>query len=102
MASAQPFDGIKGLLGGVSSVIDLLIPIVVGLALVAFFWGLVKFIYNAGSDTKREEGKQVMLWGIIALFIIVSIWGIIGFIQGELGLTPGTLQAPSEGGGGSV
>ncbi len=46
-----------------------------------FFWGVVLFILNAGNEEKRTSGKQKMLWGIIALFVIFSVWGIIAILQ---------------------
>lgn len=60
------------------------IPVVAGIALLVFFYGLGKFILNAGSDSGRDEGKQVMKWGIISLFVLVSIWGIVAFLSGDI------------------
>mgnify|MGYP001563865871 FL=1 len=86
--------------GIVCILIDLVttaIPVVAGLALVVFFWGLAKFILKAGDEKGREEGKQVMKWGIVALFVLVSIWGIIFFLTNDiLGLpTPGVPRLPT-------
>lgn len=68
--------------------IELTLPVLVGLALLAFLWGLVKFIYRVGGDEKAvTDGKNLMLWGLIALFILVSLMGIIAFFQSDLGLT---------------
>lgn len=65
------------------------IPVVAGLALVVFFWGLAKLILNAGNETGREEGKLIMKWGIVALFVLVSIWGLVAFIAGDIfGFSP--------------
>lgn len=63
------------------------IPVVATLAFLAFLWGLTKFISNAGSDKAVTEGKSLMKWGLIALFIMVTLWGIIQFLGGELGFT---------------
>jgi len=55
------------------------------LAVVAFFAGIVKFIWairNGDSGKEVENGKQFMLWGLIALFVMFSVWGIIKFTQG--------------------
>lgn len=73
------------------------IPVVASLALVVFFWGLAKFILKADDVKAREEGRQVMMWGIVALFVLVSIWGIIFFLTNDiLGLpTPGVPQLPT-------
>jgi hypothetical protein len=72
-----------------SNIVGRLIPIVAGIALLVFFWGLVKFIASAGSEDGRKEGKQVMIWGIIALFVLMAIWGIVAFIGFSLGIRQG-------------
>ncbi len=64
-------------------------PIVAALALVMFFWGLAKYIVKAGSEDAHEEGREIMKWGIVALFVLVSIWGIIALISGDIfGISP--------------
>lgn len=62
----------------------LMIPILATLAIAMFFWGLVKFIWNAGDERTHEEGKSVMIWGLIALFVLFTLWSIIGFLQDNL------------------
>lgn len=100
VASAQLTDT-KKLIEAVGGLINPLLAVLTGLALAAFLWGLAKFIYRAGGDEKAvEEGKRVMKWGILALFIMISIWGIISFIQGELNLTAGGGGVGGGGGGG--
>ena len=38
---------------------------------------MAKFILAAGSEEGRKEGRNIMIWGIIALFVIVSVWGLV-------------------------
>jgi hypothetical protein len=64
------------------AVTDTLIPIVFTLGLLLFFWGVVKYIWSEGNG--KEEGKKFMIWGVIALFVMSSVWGIIRFVQGEI------------------
>src|SRR3989338_305331 len=93
IVSAQS-NGIRGLIRDTGFLITLLIPVVVGFALLSFFWGLVRFIFHVGGDEKAvEEGKRIMTWGLIALFVMISVWGIIAFVQGEL--LPGGNSAPN-------
>lgn len=65
-----------------------LIPVVMSLALLFFFWGVARFILAARSGNEEEikSGKQLMFWGIIALFVMVSIWGIVAFFASDLGI----------------
>lgn len=54
------------------------------IAVVAFLWGMVNFIWaarNGDAGKGVENGKQFMLWGLIALFVMFSVWGIIIFTQ---------------------
>lgn len=58
---------------------------VFALGLLAFFWGLVRYIFKIGGDTKAaEEGRKLMIWGTLAIFVMVSIWGLVRLLQGEL------------------
>ena|SRR3989344_523832 len=75
------------LIEAVGGLIGMSIKILVGVALIVFFAGLVKFIFHVSGDEKAvDEGKRVMKWGILALFVMLSVWGIVGFFQRGLGL----------------
>jgi len=62
----------------------ILIPIVFTLALLYFFWGVVKYIKSEGDG--KAEGRQIMIWGVVALFVMSSIWALVSFISNETGL----------------
>lgn len=85
---------IQALIVSFGNLIDTLIPIVAGIALLAFFWGLIKYIVQAGSDEGKEKGKQVMIAGIVSLFLIAAIGGIIDFIANTLGVNQGENITP--------
>ena len=68
-------------------VTNTLIPLAFALCLFYFFWGVTKYIRTgAGSEDAAKEGRQIMIRGIIGLFVAFSIWGIITFIKSELGI----------------
>ena len=73
-------------LGNFSEWIGDAIIIAIGLAIVFFFWGLAKYILNAGDEEKKKEGRNIMIWGVIALFIMVSIWGIVSVLADTFGV----------------
>lgn len=82
-----------GLILSAKGIINTLIGIVGALALLVFFWGLVKYIANAGDEKAKAQGRNIMVGGVIALFVMFSVWGIIRFLQGEL-LPPSAPNAP--------
>ena len=80
----------ESLLGNAKNIVtNTLVPLVFILALLFFFWGVARYIWSAGSSDK-DEGKKIMFWGVVALFVMSSVWGIIAFIQGELKIPKGT------------
>lgn len=70
----------------VYSVIDPLILLVFAAGFFFFLWGLVKFLWNSREGEIASEGKQHMLWGVIGMFIMVSVYGIITLITGTFGI----------------
>ena len=74
----------------IGRLINQLLPIVVALALLAFFWGLAQFIFASGDEGAKDEGKRRMIWGVVALFVMVSVWGLVGFVGSALGIQQGT------------
>lgn len=69
--------------------INLAMPIIIGLALLVFLWGVLQFILAAGDEEKREEGKKKMIYGIIGLFVMVAVWGLVSFVASTLGIDTG-------------
>ncbi len=85
VVSAQGnLSNIGTLVGSFGTIANMAIPIMITVALLFFFWGLITYVRGAGED--KGEGKKIMLGGIAALFIMVSIWGIVGFAQSALGI----------------
>lgn len=60
--------------------------LIIGALIVLYFaWRIATFILVAGGKENREKAKRLFLWGILALFIALSLYGILSFILGELG-----------------
>jgi len=76
----------KALIQATGGVINQLIVIVAGLALLYFFWGLVKFIFHADDVEKHEEGRNIMVWGLLALFVMFAVWGLVRFLNSALNI----------------
>lgn len=87
IAFAQDLGNIEGLIRSLGDIVDLALPIVVALALLAFFYGLAKLIW--GGAEAVAEGKTLMIWGVVALFVMVSVWGLVKFIGNAFGIDQG-------------
>lgn len=73
----------------VTEIFSPLYQLVASIAFIYFLYGVAKFIYDLRNPTDKATGKQHLLWGLIGLFIIFSVGGILnlfGSIFGELGV----------------
>lgn len=70
--------------GPVTTLIKYLIYLVFALTLVLFLWGLAKFILKADDPAERSKGKQLMIWGLIGMFVMFSVTGIVYMIRGAI------------------
>ena len=70
-----------------SDLINFATGVLGAIALLVFFWGLVKYIAKADDEKAKEQGKNIMVWGVIALFVMFSIFGLVKFLQNSFGTT---------------
>ncbi len=75
------------------SLLNLLIRVLVGLAIVIIIWGVIQFIIagSSGSEEAQKKAKGTILYGILGLFVITTIWGLVAIVRRTLGTgTPGS------------
>ena len=83
-------DALLGLLVLAQTLVTRLVPFAVGLAVVVFFFFLVQFIAKGSQDpAKRSESLKGMGYSVLALFVMVSIWGLVGLFGSLLGVGQG-------------
>jgi hypothetical protein len=93
VAAAQQGGGIRNLVREAGGLIQGLIPIVIGLAVLIFLWGVLQYVIT-DEESGKENGRTFMLWGIVALFVMVSVWGLVNILKDTLQLNNATPPAP--------
>ncbi|MEX0933985.1 MAG: hypothetical protein WD003_01860 [Candidatus Paceibacterota bacterium] len=90
-------------IGIIFNLLAALIPVIFTLALIFFLWGAAKYILKSDDATAQKEGRKFMLYGIIALFVMVSIGGLVGILGRTFDVeTRGFPFLPEETGGPSL
>ena len=91
---AQPTD-FKGVVNVIEDILDLAYPVILALTLLVFFWGLTRLLASGGDEKAVEEGKKLMLWGIVGLFVMLSMWAIVALLTGSFfNMSLGLPQSP--------
>jgi|AntRauTorckE6833_2_1112554.scaffolds.fasta_scaffold00621_11 heme/copper-type cytochrome/quinol oxidase subunit 2 len=60
-------------------VIYVLIPILIGVAVLLFIWGLFRY-YSTDNQNTKKEAVKIIGYGVVAIFVMVSIWGLVNLI----------------------
>lgn len=76
---------VQSILRAFTGVIAVMIPVAFALILLVFLWGIAKFVLSVGEEGKTE-GKELLMWGTIALFIASSVWGISAYLREVIGV----------------
>lgn len=78
---AQVADTVEGFLFYVMGLVnDRIIPLLIMLALIYVLWTGLSYIRSLDDSQRRDDLKKQLFWGIIGLFVIVSIWSLVALI----------------------
>lgn len=67
-------------------VINPLIEFSFVIALGVFLFGVMEFIRAADNSQQRQKGKDHMLWGIVGLLIMLTVFGVISLLLSTFGI----------------
>ena len=78
--------GSTGIIGILNTVA---VPIIFALSFAAFVWGVINYFFlHGGEEARREEGRKFVLWGILGMAVLFSVWGFINIMLSTLGIAP--------------
>ena len=78
---------ITGLLDKINAVlINPLIIFLFVLANLIFIAGLLQFLLSPADSQIRERAKRHMLWGVIGVVIMISVYGILNILLSTFGI----------------
>ena len=82
-----PTTTFKDFAGKFLALVNVFIPVVITLALVLFLYGLARYLANADNEESRNEGKKLMIYGVISLAVMISVWGLVNVLLDTFGLS---------------
>jgi len=81
-----------GTIQGIASIIlnlinNVAVPLLFAVAFIVFLWGLFQyFIVGAADEDAHKKGKELIIYGLIGFFVMLSVWGLVNVLIGTFGL----------------
>ena len=94
--ASATMDNLSGILTWAGCVLsNQILPILITLGVAGFILGIVKYYLNPNSKEEKDKAKNFMVRGLIALFVMVSFWGIIKIFTNTVNLNNSAPSMPS-------
>lgn len=68
-------------------ILNPIILLLFAVATVYFMYGIIKYLSLDPSDAKRKEARDSIIWGLVGMLIMFSVYGIISFVLATFGIT---------------
>lgn len=65
--------------------LNTIIPVLIVIAVVWFIWGVIQYVIG-GDEEAKKKGRDKMIYGLIGLLVIVSIWGLVNILKTTFGI----------------
>jgi hypothetical protein len=97
LASAATIGSVSDLGTTIINIINnVLVPVLFAIAFIVFIWGAFNtFILGANNEDTKEKGQNLMLYGLIGFFVMVSIWGLVNILVGTFSTNNAAPTLPS-------
>ena len=79
----------------IKALLNTIVPFHVGIAVFTVIWGIFGYISNSAEEEKRAEARQFILWGVIFIFFMLSIWGLVNILNNSFNLKKTPIAVPS-------
>ncbi len=101
VASAQnsttPQQGIIGLIQFANTALNDIMVLLITAAIVALFYAVVMYIFQSAGGEQKAGYLKIIFSSVIAIFVMVSIWGVIHLLQATFGVSnSNSAETPSQ------
>jgi len=74
--------------------LNLILPLIVAVAVVWFIYQVFRYTV-AGNEEEKGNTKIQIVWGVIGIFVMVSVWGLVGILRSTFNLNNTRISAPT-------
>ncbi len=78
---------LAGFVAGLGDMVNSIFFLIFALTVLVFFWGLTLQLINPGNAEHKQKAKDIMVWGIIGMVVMLSVFGIVNIIVATVATT---------------
>ena len=90
---AQQITDANSLTNKITNIGNTIVVLLISFAVIWIIISVVRYLIAGGDNEKRKEGGFRILWGVVGLFVILSIWGLVAILKNTF--DTGTNKIPS-------
>lgn len=76
------------------SVLDWAVPTLIACAVVYFLYGVLQYVIMGDDEEKKEKAKTTILYGIVGIFVMVSVYGLVTLVKRTFNLQEQPITIP--------
>jgi small neutral amino acid transporter SnatA (MarC family) len=85
-ASTAPNLGyFETLIKEIGDIFNVALPIIIAGGVVYFVYGIAVYVMS-GDDGAKEKAKDKIIYGIVGLFVMISVWGLVRLLGNITGI----------------
>lgn len=77
IAFAQPITDVNSLTNKLTNIGNVFIQVLIAFAVIWIIYNIVRYIVKSDAPEERALIGKSILWSIVALFVMLSIWGLV-------------------------
>jgi hypothetical protein len=79
---AKPNGTIAGIIVWFITLLNYIVVLLITGAIMFFLYGVFVLMFVGGTNEEsRSKGRKFMFWGIVSLFVMVSVWGLVNILK---------------------
>lgn len=84
-AAAASITDLNSIVIFIKNLLNTILPLIIAVAVVYFVYGVFKYVMS-GDDAAKEVARDKIVYGIVGLFIMISVWGLVNILVNTFGL----------------
>lgn len=87
-AAAASITNLQSIVDFIKNLLNTLLPLIIAAAVVYFVYGVAMYVMS-GDDDAKAAAKSKIIYGIVGLFVMISVWGLVNILVNTFGLQNG-------------